>query len=85
MEFALDGENKSVGNKRIGNKTAWRVDLGNIFTYNSNYLNRFKPSSPDSVIILQSLLSFFMWGVLLKNVLICFCFSFVEKKASSDY
>lgn len=58
MEFALDGENKSVGSKRIGNKTAWRVDLGNIFTYNSNYLNRFKPSSLDSVIILQSLLSF---------------------------
>lgn len=58
MEFALDGENKSVGSKRTGNKTAWRVDLENIFTYNSNYLNRFKPSSSDSVIIRQSLLSF---------------------------
>lgn len=84
----MDGENRSVGSKRIGNKTAWRVDLGNVFTYNSNYLNRFMPSPSDSVIILQSLLLFFFfftWGVVLKNVLKCFCFSFVEKKALSDY
>lgn len=38
-------------------QTIWRVDLGDIFIYNSNDLNSFSSSSLDSIIALQSRLS----------------------------